>query len=264
MTRVVTTGAFVLVCLGAAPADAQFAVIDPAVLAQNITRYVLDKQVLDHIDAQKLAVYRSARRIVDVGIDVGRWVSQGMPPWTVWQTDPTLSEAARFMADLNAGRRGGGYAAIASARRHATNVLERVSPSTAATLRSELATIDALEETVLTAVEGVGRIRAQSGSRHAAMLQAERDLRSTTGSTAALLDAQSGLALLRSRQTEDTGQLLTPALAMLVAQAKRDRDADMVTRNMRAAAQERRARHRCADDECPGGMADTFRNWSQP
>src|SRR5688500_10955208 len=94
---------FALVCLASTPAAAQLVVIDAAMLAKNIAKYALDKHVLDHITAQQKAVYVAARRIVTVGVDVSRWVAQGMPAWTTWRVEPAVPQTSTYMDALNRG-----------------------------------------------------------------------------------------------------------------------------------------------------------------
>jgi len=254
-----TIPAVVLLVALAAPARAQWVVIDPANLAQAIL--IADRTLSEYetLFDQYQTVLRMARalgsldsyRIPSVSItshDVSRW-DYGRP-WLQGLNSGDATGAAYLQAARQLERPGNALASLPTATRQA---IERA-----------YATIEITDSVAQMAGHQVALMRGYAGRLQNAIAALERDVTSTAPGyheTTAILDKVAAGELLGRRQDMAANQMLSHVLEQLLARGKRQRDSEAATMNMRLGGMRDGG---AASKSIVRGAADDLRTWRQP
>jgi hypothetical protein len=263
--------AFVLVgaaLVGAGSASA-FVVTDPANTIKNMLTAVLENQVVDILTQQGQRFRKMARRL-SAFADLGRYVIPDVPRWRSYRYQDVSLYATAYEDALNLGDPGGvAYEGVVRNRATADDVvatLRESSPSAAAALAAELATLDLADSTLMTATDANGRLRSTGKKDMKAVDALEADVTDgvSTQGTSAVLDKISAATLIETRQKQARLAFLTAMIEQLAVDNKRSRDTEVAMLNMQLGRL--RAAAECGTS-CPGllsGSADALRTWRQP
>jgi Domain of unknown function (DUF4141) len=249
----------VLVVTFAAPARAQWVVIDPANLAQAI---LIAERTLSEYETlldQYLIIQRMARafgsldayRIPSVPItshDVSRW-EYGRP----------------WLQGLNSGdATGAAYFGVARPLERPGNALAGLPTTTRQAIERAYATIEITDSVAQMAGHQVALIRGYAGRLQHAIGALEHDVTSMAPGyheTTAILDKIAAGELLGRRQDMAANQMLSHVLEQLLARGKRQRDSETAAMNMRLGGMRE---GRAASDSIVRGAAHDLRGWRQP
>lgn len=249
----------VIAWLLAAPARAQFVVIDPGNLAQAILIADRTLQEYNTLVAQYETIVRMSQglgamdryRIPTIGItghDVGRW------PY-----------GAPWLQGLNAGdARGMLYEQTARRLERPGALLDQLPASARHTIEAAYATIEITDSIAEIGGHQVALVRGYSGQLQQATQALEQDVLNTLPryhEMTAVLDKVAAGELLARRQDMATNQLLSHALEQLLARSKRMRDTEAATMNMRLLGMRD---GRTAGGNVIRGAANDLRTWRQP
>jgi hypothetical protein len=250
--------ALALIVLAAAPAQAQFAVIDNANLAQAILIVQRTQRHLEELRAQYLTIQRMAQRLG--GMDqfrtppfalarhnVGRWAFAG--PW---------------IAGLNVGDpTGAGYLATALPLLRPDSA-NRLAGSARRAFERQYANVEIADSVAMMGGHQVGATRGYHDELERAVLALERDVLNPAASyheLTTVLDKIAAGELLGRRQDMAANQLLSHALEQLLARSKRLRDTEAASLNMQMLTwRDGDAVNRAFR----AGAGDALRTWRQP
>ena len=257
MMRRTLVGAVVLI-LATTPASAQFAVIDPANLAQAILIVQRTQRHLEELRAQ----YRT---IVQMAQGLGRMDQYRTPPSVLTRHDAgRWSYGRQWITALNSGdATGAAYLATATPLA-APNVPARLPAAARRAFERQYATVEITDSVAMMGGHQVGLMRGYYGELQRAVDALERDVLNSGSSyheMTAILDKVAAGELLGRRQDMATNQLLSHALEQLLARGKRQRDTEASTLNMQIVswrdgqAANRAFRH---------GTGDALASWRQP
>jgi hypothetical protein len=248
-----------LVLAWAAPARAQFVVIDPGNLAQAILIADRTLQEYQTLLEQYQTLQRMSHglgpldryRIPTIGItahDPGRWLYG--TPW---------------LQGLNSGDARGTLYAQTTRRLERPGVLLDALPAAARTaIEHSYATIEIADSIAEIGGHQVALVRGYSGLLQQATQALEDDVLNTQPAyhdMTAVLDKVAAGEVLARRQDMATNQLLSHALEQLLVRSKRLRDTEAVTMNMRLLGMRD---GRAAGTRVIAGAADDLRTWRQP
>jgi len=257
MQRIIVLTA--LIAALAAPAHAQFVVIDPGNLAQAVLIADRTLREYDTLVAQYETLVRMSRGlgnmdpyrippIPNAEHDVSRWEFGG--PW---------------LHGLNSGDPdGAAYRASTRRLEPPANTLQQLPPDARRAVEQAYATVDVTDAIAQAGGQQVALIRSYGRRLQQAIDALEGDVVSTDPKShemTAVLDKVAAGSLIARRQDMATNQLLSSALEQLLARSKRLRDTEAVTMNMRIGTLRN---GRTAGDSVVRGAADDLRTWQQP
>ena len=249
----------VVVTVIAAPVDAQFAVIDPANLAQVILIARRTQQHLDELQAQSRTLLRMAQGL-------GTMERYRVPAVPITRHDPTRWEYGRpWIEGLNSGDpMGAAYGATTVPVQRPDEELRRLTPAARRAFERQYATIEITDAVAQTGGHQVALVRGYHSRLQQAVHALERDVlnaRPQFHEMTAILDKVAAGALLARRQDMAANQLLSHALEQLLARSKRLRDTEATTVNMQLVTWRD---GRGANDAFVAGTGDALRTWRQP
>jgi hypothetical protein len=171
-----------------------------------------------------------------------------------------------WLTALNSGDpRGDLYAQIArTMQRPSAAALARLSPEARRTIENAYATIEITDSIAQRGAHQVALVRGYGGRLQSVVQVLENDILSPLSSfhqLTAVLDKVAAGELVGRRQDTASNQLLSHALEQLLAQAKRRRDTEVATMNMRLVSMQR---GRDVGRSYIEGSADALRSWRQP
>ena len=202
-------------------------------------------------------------------------MSQSLPNMARYKTVPiafSSHDPARFpygapwLTALNSGdARGDLYAQIArTMQRPNAAVLARLPPDARRAIEGAYATIEITDSIAQRGAHQVALVRDYGGKLQSVVQLLENDTLSPGSALhqlTAILDKVAAGELVGRRQDTASNQLLSHALEQLLVQAKRRRDTEAATMNMRLVAMQR---GRDVGRSYIEGSADAFRAWRQP
>lgn len=264
--RSVKIAAIVFIGL-ATVARAQRVVFDPLNTLQNALTAAAADEIVHLLGDQADQLQQMARRL-SAFTSLSTYATHDNPEWRIhlFQFEQYLFANA-FDASLNYGDgAGAGFDDIARQRLTPTEVqavLSTADPKAAATIRAQLATLDAADSAIIIGTDQTGQLRYNGRAEHQAIDALESDVidPSDDQSTAAVLDKISGAGLIRSRQQQARIQFLAALVEQLLVDNKRTRDTEAALMNMRLEAL-RDGRE--AGTAVIVGAADDLRTWRQP
>lgn len=223
------TAGTVLIVLVATPVSAQFAVIDPANLAQAILIVQRTQRQYEELQAQYRTILRMAQGL-------GRMDQYRTPPFALSSHDTARWTYGRpWIAALNGGDATGAAYIASALPLGAPNVPATVSASGRRTFERQYATAEITDSVAMMGGHQVGLMRSYYGQLQEAVQALERDVLNSSSSyheVTAILDKVAAGELLGRRQDMATNQLLSHALEQLLARGKRQRDTEASTLNM--------------------------------
>ena len=250
--------ALALVILVAAPAHAQFAVIDNANLAQAILIVQRTQRHLEELRAQYLTIQRMAQRLSRMDQfrtppfaaarhDAGRWTFGG--PW---------------ISGLNVGDpTGAGYLATTLPLLRPDSA-DRLAGSARRAFERQYANVEIADSIAMMGGHQVGATRGYHDELERAVRALEQDVLNPASSyheLTTVLDKIAAGELLGRRQDMAANQLLSHALEQLLARSKRLRDTEAASLNMQMLT------WRDSDEvnrAFRAGGGDALRTWRQP
>ena len=252
---------FSMIALGLAsvPADAQFAVIDSANLAQAVLIAERAQRQYEQLQAQYRTILRMAQGlgnleryrtppIAATRHDVGRW-TYGSP----WLQGLNNGDAA-----------GAAYWATTLPLERPTTLPSGLSAAARQTLEKLYATIEITDSVATMGGHQVGALRGYHDRLQQAVQELEGDVLNGLlryHEMTAILDKVAAGELLGRRQDMAANQLLSHALEQLLARSKRLRDTEAATMNMQLVTWRD---GRGANDAMVAGAGDALRTWRQP
>jgi hypothetical protein len=252
--------ATVAVGLLARPAHGQLVVNDPLNTAQAIA--LVQKTISEY--QTLVQQYQTIVRMSQSLQNIARYRTV---PIAFSSHDPSrFPYGAPWLTALNSGdARGDLYAQIArSLQRPDARVLARLPPDARRAIEDAYATIEITDSIAQRGAHQVALVRGYGGSLQSVVQLLENDILSPASSfhqLTAILDKVAAGELVGRRQDTASNQLLSHALEQLLAQAKRRRDTEVATMNMRLVAMQR---GRDVGRSYIEGSADALRTWRQP
>jgi hypothetical protein len=252
--------ATVAVGLLARPAHGQLVVNDPLNTAQAIA--LVQKTISEY--QTLVQQYQTIVRMSQSLQNIGRYRTV---PIAFSSHDPSrFPYGAPWLTALNSGdARGDLYAQIArSLQRPDATALARLPPDARRAIEDAYATIEITDSIAQRGAHQVALVRGYGGSLQSVVQLLENDILSPASSfhqLTAILDKVAAGELVGRRQDTASNQLLSHALEQLLAQAKRRRDTEVATMNMRLVAMQR---GRDVGRSYIEGSADALRTWRQP
>jgi conjugal transfer/entry exclusion protein len=241
-----------------APAHAQWVVIDPGNLAQAILIAERTLREYDALVAQYQTIQRIGQglgdlngyRVPNIGTsqhDVDRWTygSQWLQMLNTGDIDATAYTNATRQLALPEG-------------------LESLSPAARRAIEQAYATIEITDSVARTTGQDIGRLRTYRNRLQQAVAQLESDVVNASApyhEMTAVLDKVAAAELVARRQDMVGNQLLAATVEQLIVRAKRMRDAEAVTMNMRLT---NIRDGRAAGASVVAGAGDDLRAWRQP
>jgi hypothetical protein len=228
MKRRVLVG-LVLLVLATTPASAQFAVIDPANLAQAILIVQRTQRHLEELREQYRTIVRMAQGL-------GRMDQYRVPPFAISQHDPGRWSYGRpWIAALNSGDATGAAYWTTAYPLAAPSMPARLPADARRAFERQYATVEISDSVATMGGHQVGLMRGYFGELQRAVQALEIDVLNTSSSyheMTAILDKVAAGELLGRRQDMAANQLLSHALEQLLARSKRQRDTEAATLNM--------------------------------
>jgi len=219
----------VLLALVATPVNAQFAVIDPANLAQAILIVQRTQRQYEELRAQYRTIIRMAQGL-------GRMDSYRTPPLAMTRHDTgRWTYARQWIAGLNSGDATGAAYLATALPLAAPTVPPRVSAAARRAFERQYATAEITDSVAMMGGHQVGLMRVYYTQLQEAVQALERDVLNSSSSyheLTAILDKVAAGELLGRRQDMATNQLLSHALEQLLARSKRQRDTEASMLNM--------------------------------
>jgi hypothetical protein len=257
MMRRTLVGTLVLV-LVTTPASAQFAVIDPANLAQAILIVQRTQRHLEELQAQYRTIVRMAQGL-------GRLDQYRIPPSALTRHDAgRWAYGRQWITALNSGdATGAAYLATATPLAP-PNAPGRVTGAARRAFERQYATVEITDSVAMMGGHQVGLMRGYYGELQRAVDALEQDVLNSGSSyheMTAVLDKISAGELLARRQDMATNELLSHALEQLLVRSKRLRDTEAATINMQLTTWRDAA---AANAAFVGGTGDALRTWRQP
>lgn len=254
-----TTIVTALILAVSAPAGAQFVVIDYGNLAQAVVIAERTLREYETLRAQYQTLLRMSRPLA--GMDRYR-----IPAVPMASHDSTRWPYAQpWLAGLNSGDAdGAGYRQSVRRLERPEHLLQQLPPSSRRAVEQAYATVEIADALAQSGSDQLGLVRTYSQRLQRAIDALEADVVSTDPQAhemTATLDKVAAGALIARRQDAATNQLLTHALEQLLVRAKRVRDSEAVTMNMRL---EGLRNGRAAGGSVVEGAADDLRRWRQP
>jgi hypothetical protein len=243
----------------AAPAGAQFVVIDPANLAQAIL-------IADRTLNEYNTLLRQYETILRMAQSLGSLDRYRTPPIAITGHDPSRwPYAAPWLQGLNSGdARGTLYEQTARRLERPGALLNPLPADARKAIENAFATIEITDSVAEIAGHQVALVRGYNGTLQQLVQEFERDVLNTLPryhEMTAVLDKVAAGELLARRQDTATNQLLSHALEQLLARSKRIRDTEAATMNMRLLGMRD---GRTAGTNLIDGSADALRTWRQP
>jgi conjugal transfer/entry exclusion protein len=243
----------------AAPAGAQFVVIDPGNLAQAIL-------IADRTLQEYTTLIQQYQTILRMAQGLGSLDQYRMPVIGITAHDPgRWPYGAPWLQGLNSGdARGTLYEQTARRLERPGALLEQLPPSARQAIEDAYATIEITDSIAEVGGHQVALVRGYSGTLQHATQAFENDVLNTQPGyhdMTAVLDKVAAGELLGRRQDMATNQLLSHALEQLLARSKRMRDTEAATMNMRLLGLRD---GRTAGANLMRGTADALRTWRQP
>ena len=253
--------AVVVICgFCAAPAAAQIPVYDAVNHAELIT--LVSKTITEY---EKLV--EQYNTIVRMAQGLGNMDRYRTVPIAFSAHDPARwSYGAPWLTGLNTGDpRGDLYARVARTMQHPSpEALAGLPPAARRAIEDAYATIEVTDSIAQRGAHQVALVRGYGGQLQDIVQLLESDILNPASSyhqLTTILDKVAAGELVGRRQDTASNQLLSHALEQLLAQAKRRRDTEVATMNMRLTAmQEGRALSR----SYMVGSAEALRTWRQP
>ena len=252
--------ATVAVGLLARPAHGQLVVNDPLNTAQAIA--LVQKTISEY--QTLVQQYQTIVRMSQSLQNIARYRTV---PIAFSSHDPSrFPYGAPWLTALNSGdTRGDLYAQIArSLQRPDATALARLPSDARRAIEDAYATIEITDSIAQRGAHQVALVRGYGGSLQSVVQLLENDILSPVTSLhqlTAILDKVAAGELVGRRQDTASNQLLSHALEQLLAQAKRRRDTEAATMNMRLVAMQR---GRDVGRSYIEGSADALRTWRQP
>ena len=252
--------ATVAVGLLARPAHGQLVVNDPLNTAQAIA--LVQKTISEY--QTLVQQYQTIVRMSQSLQNIARYRTV---PIAFSSHDPSrFRYGAPWLTALNSGdARGDLYAQIArTVQRPDAAALARLPPDARRAIEDAYATIEITDSIAQRGAHQVALVRGYGGSLQSVVQLLENDILSPASSfhqLTAILDKVAAGELVGRRQDTASNQLLSHALEQLLAQAKRRRDTEAATMNMRLVAMQR---GRDVGRSYIEGSADALRTWRQP
>jgi hypothetical protein len=243
----------------AAPAMAQFVVIDPANLAQAIL-------IADRTLREYNTLLQQYETILKMSRSLGSLDRYRTPPIAITGHDPSRwPYAAPWLQGLNSGdARGTLYEQTARRVERPGALLNSLPADARKAIEDAYATIEITDSAAEIAGHQVALVRGYNGTLQQLVQEFERDVLNTLPryhEMTAVLDKVATGELLARRQDAATNQLLSHALEQLLARSKRMRDTEAATMNMRLLGMRD---GRTAGTNLIDGTADALRTWRQP
>jgi len=243
----------------ATSAHAQFAVIDPANLAQAVLIAERTSQQYDELRRQFETIRKMSQRLSNPE----RYQT---PPLGLAEHDPSKWQyGGPWLAGLNAGdATGEGYQATVLRLERDGDAPSRLSDDARRSFDRRYSTVEITDAAAQTAGHQVGLVRTYYNRLQRAIDALESDI--VNGGAdyhemTAVLDKIAAGELIARRQDTAINQLLSDALEQLLARGKRLRDTEATTINMQIGTW-RDARS--ANEAFVAGTADALRAWRQP
>lgn len=228
MMRRIVAGVIV-VLLTTTSANAQFAVIDPANLAQAILIVQRTQRHLEELRAQ----YRT---IVRMSQGLGRLDQYRIPASALARHEAgRWTHGRQWINALNSGDASGTAYFATTTPLAAPNVPERLPATARRAFERQYATVEITDSVAMMGGHQVGVMRGYYSALQSAVDALERDVLNSASSyheMTAILDKVAAGELLGRRQDMATNQLLSHALEQLLARSKRQRDTEASTLNM--------------------------------
>lgn len=251
--------AFALVaCLMMSPAQAQFAVIDNANLAQAVLIFQRTQRHLEELRAQYLTIMRMAQRL-------GRMDPYRTPPFALARHNAgRWAFASPWIAGLNSGDpAGAGYFATAIPLLRPDSA-SRLTGAARRAFERQYANVEIADSVAMMGGHQVGATRGHHDDLERAVQALEQDVLNPTSSfheMTTILDKIAAGELLGRRQDTATNQLLSHALEQMLARSKRMRDTEAASLNMQMVTwRDSDAVNRAFR----AGAGDALRTWRQP
>ena len=242
------------------PAHGQLVVNDPLNTAQAIA--LVQKTINEY-----QTLVQQYQTIVRMSQSLQNMARYKTVPIAFSSHDPSrFPYGGPWLAALNSGdARGDLYAQIArSLQRPDATALARLPPDARRAIEDAYATIEITDSIAQRGAHQVALVRGYGGSLQSVVQLLENDILSPVTSLhqlTAILDKVAAGELVGRRQDTASNQLLSHALEQLLAQAKRRRDTEAATMNMRLVAMQR---GRDVGRSYIEGSADALRTWRQP
>jgi hypothetical protein len=250
--------ALALVVLVATPAQAQFAVIDNANLAQAILIVQRTQRHLEELRAQYLTIQRMAQRL-------GRMDQFRTPPFALGRHNAgRWTFAGPWIAGLNVGDPiGAGYLATALPLLRPDSA-SRLAGAARRAFERQYANVEIADSIAMMGGHQVGATRGYHDELERAVQALEQDVLNPASSyheLTTVLDKIAAGELLGRRQDMAANQLLSHALEQLLARSKRLRDTEAASLNMQMLTwRDSDAVNRAFR----AGAGDALRTWRQP
>ena len=249
----------VVVGLGATPAHAQLAVIDPA----NLTQTVLIAQRAQRHYEELQAQFRTIRRMAQ---GLGSMQGYRIPAITVTRHDVGRWQYGRpWLQGLNSGDAAGtAYWATALPLERPVALPPGLTAAARRLLERQYATIEITDSVATMGGHQVGLMRGYHGQLQRAVQDLEGDVLNGLlryHEMTAILDKVAAGELLGRRQDMTANQLLSHALEQLLSRSKRQRDTEAATINMQLTTWRD---GQAANHAFVAGTGDALRTWRQP
>jgi conjugal transfer/entry exclusion protein len=229
MTHRILVGVILLVLVTTPPASAQFAVIDPANLAQAILIVQRTQRHLEELREQYRTIVRMAQGL-------GRMEQYRTPPFAITQHDAGRWSYGRpWITALNSGDATGAAYWATAYPLAPPSMPARLSPTARRAFERQYATVEISDSVAMMGGHQVGLMRGYFGELQRAVQALESDVLNSGSSyheMTAVLDKVAAGELLGRRQDMAANQLLSHTLEQLLARSKRQRDTEAATLNM--------------------------------
>jgi len=243
----------------ATSAHAQFAVIDPANLAQAVLIAERTSQQYDELRRQFETIRKMAQGL-------GTTERYQTPPLGLAEHDPSKWQyGGPWLAALNAGDPSGeAYQATVLRLQRDGDAPSGLSEDARRSFDRRYSTVEITDAAAQTAGHQVGLVRSYYNRLQRAIDALESDIVNRSGEyheMTAVLDKIAAGALIARRQDTAINQLVSDALEQMLAHGKSLRDTEAATVNMQIGTW-RDARS--ANEAFVAGTADALRAWRQP
>jgi hypothetical protein len=244
----------------ARPAHAQLVVVDAANLVETVE--LVQKTIREY--QTLVQQYQTIVRMSEGLRNMGRYRTV---PIAFSAHDPSRwTYGAPWLSALNSGdARGALYAQVARPlQRPATAAMARLPPDARRAIEDAYATIEITDSIAQRGAHQVALVRDYGGRLQSVVQALEGDVLNPATAfhhLTAILDKVAAGELIGRRQDTGANQLLGHALEQLLAQAKRRRDTEVATMNMRVVTMQR---GRAVSRSYIEGSADALRTWRQP
>ena len=252
--------AILTVALTASPVHGQLVVNDPLNTAQAIA--LVQKTISEY--QMLVEQYQTIVRMSQSLQNMARYKTA---PVAFSSHDPSrFAYGAPWLTALNSGDASGAlYKQIArTVQRPNASALARLPFDARRAIEDAYATIEITDSIAQRGAHQVALVRGYGGSLQSVVQLLENDILSPVSALhqlTAILDKVAVGELVGRRQDTASNQMLSHALEQLLAQAKRRRDTEVATMNMRLVSMQR---GRAVGRSYIEGSADALRTWRQP